>query len=75
MKNIFIKTDESLILSQLYKDKDKVSLSEILDLLEDLQMENDKLKEEIKDLNNDLEENYRSIPLEEQYGISDRDFI
>ena len=75
MENIFIKTDESLILNQLYKDKDKVPLSEILDLLEDLQTENEKLKEQLEDLNNDLEENYKPIPLSEQYGISDRDFI
>ena len=75
MENILIKTNESLVLIELYKGKETVSLDEILNLLEYLQMDNIKLREELDDVKRDLEENYKPIPLEEQYGISVRDFI
>ena len=75
MENILIKTNESLVLTELYKDKETVSLDEILNLLEYLQMDNIKLREELDDVKRDLEENYKPIPPEEQYGISIRDFI
>ena len=75
MENILIKTNESLVLTELYKDKETVSLDEILNLLEYLQMDNIHLREELDDVKRDLEENYKPIPLEEQYGISVRDFI
>ena len=50
MKNVLIKTDESLVLSNLYKDRDTLSLDEILDLLENLEMENYSLKKELEDI-------------------------
>ncbi len=75
MKNILISTEESMILSQLYEDKESVSVADILSLLEYQQTVIDELEEENKNLKQDIEENYRPIPLAEQYGISDRDFI
>ena len=35
----------------------------------------EKLSDDISDLERDIEDNYRPIPLSEQYEISDRDFI
>lgn len=43
--------------------------------LEELTADKEYLEEELKDLKQDLEDNYRPIPVAEQYGISDRDFI
>lgn len=43
--------------------------------IEDLTADKEHLEEELKDLRQDLEDNYRPIPISEQVGISDRDFI
>ena len=75
MKNILISTEESMILSQLYEDKESVSVADILSLLEYQQTVINELEEENRNLKQDMEENYRPIPLTEQYGTSDRDFI
>ena len=74
LMNNDIPTNESLILSQLYDNQETVSLDEILDLLEYLQMDNIHLREELNDVKKDLEENYRPTSLED-YGISNRDFV
>ena len=74
LMNNEIPTNESLVLSQLYDNQETVSLDEILDLLEYLQMDNIQLREELNDVKKDLEENYRSTSLED-YGISNRDFV
>ena len=47
----------------------------IVSIFEDLIYEIDRLEEKYEDLEKDLEENYRPIPVSEQYGISDRDFM
>lgn len=48
---------------------------DLFDLYDDLYSEYESLQEELEDLEKDLEENYRPIPVSEQYGISDRDFM
>ena len=58
-----------------YEFKDNFLPSEnIVSIFEDLIYEIDRLEEKYEDLEKDLEENYRPIPVSEQYGISDRDF-
>lgn len=47
----------------------------ITSIIEDLISEIDKLEEKYTDLEQDLEDNYRFIPVSEQVGISDKDFI
>lgn len=47
----------------------------IQDYIDELIADKEHLKEEIKDLKQDIEDNYRPIPVAEQVGISDRDFI
>ena len=44
-------------------------------IVEDLLSEINSLGEKLEDLENDVRENYRPIPVAEQYGISDEDFI
>ena len=59
-----------------YEFKDNFLPSEnIVSIFEDLIYEIDRLEEKYEDLEKNLEENYRPIPVSEQYGISDRDFI
>lgn len=58
-----------------YFDKDIVTLEEVLRKLEDLDDEIEYLKEAYVRLEEDVNENYRAIPVSEQVGISDRDFI
>lgn len=48
---------------------------EAIDLIYELIDAYDSLEEELEDLKQDLEENYRPIPVSEQVGISDRDFL
>ena len=55
--------------------KDLISIDELLGLTENLISEVEHLQEEYKDLEQDLEDNYRPIPYAEQVGVSDRDFF
>lgn len=48
---------------------------DIISVIEDLIGKYHILKEEYERLKQDLEDNYRPIPVAEQVGISDRDFI
>lgn len=48
---------------------------DVISLLEDLVGKYRTLEEELENTKQDLEDNYRPIPVAEQVGISDRDFI
>lgn len=48
---------------------------DVISLLEDLVSKYQILKKEFEDYKQDIEDNYRPIPVAEQVGISDRDFI
>ena len=52
-----------------------LTIEELVGLCEDLYYENERLKEKLDDLEEDLEENYIPKNKSEQYGISDSDFI
>ncbi len=47
---------------------------DILSMIDDLISEIDYLNEKIEDLEQDIESNYKPIPVAEQYEISERDF-
>ena len=47
----------------------------IISMIEDLICEVGRLEERIDDLEQDIEDNYKPIPIAEQLGISDKDFI
>lgn len=50
-------------------------LENVMGIVKDLLSEINSLNEKLEDLENDVRENYRPIPVAEQYGISDEDFI
>ena len=58
-----------------FKEKDVYSWDEILDIIQDLESEKFRLEEELEDLKQDMEENYKKIPENEQYEVFDDDFI
>ena len=58
-----------------FKEKDVYSWDEILDIIQDLESEKFRSEEELEDLKQDMEENYKRIPANEQYEIFDDDFI
>ena len=58
-----------------FKEKDIYSWNEILDIIQDLESEKFRLEEELEDLKQDMEENYKKIPANEQYEVFDDDFI
>ena len=58
-----------------FKEKDVYSWDEILDIIQDLDSEKFRLEEELEDLKQDMEENYKKIPANEQYEVFDDDFI
>ncbi len=49
--------------------------NDVIGILEDLVSNYRILKEKFEDYKKDIEDNYRPIPVAEQVGISDRDFI
>lgn len=49
-----------------FKEKDVYTWDEILDIIQDLESEKFRLEEELEDLKQDMEENYKRIPVEEQ---------
>lgn len=48
---------------------------DVIRLLEELVGKYQILKKEFEDYKQDIEDNYRPIPIAEQVGVSDRDFI
>lgn len=66
MKNVYINSSESIWLDEYFK-KGMVTLDEILNVCENLIIENKELQEQLDDLKQDLHDNYRPIPPEEQY--------
>ena len=76
MKEIYIDIRaENHWLKKRFSDKDFISLEELLGDYEELVYDKQHLEEEIEDIKQDIQDNYKKIPYGEQVGISDRDFI
>ena len=58
-----------------FQEKDVYTWEEIIEVIQNLESELHSKEEELENLEQDLKDNYRPIPVSEQYGISDRDFI
>ena len=52
-----------------------ISEDDAISIIEELVNEIEVKEEKIRDMEQDIEENYRPIPVSEQYGTSDIDFI
>lgn len=73
MERIMINLEEYF--HRRYFKKDIVTIAEMLEKIEELDDEIEHLREAYQELENDIKENYRAIPVKEQLGISERDFI
>lgn len=72
ISNIQIQLDDG------WKEKLKqktMSWNDLLEIIEEKEVDILELKEEISRLKQDIEDNYRPIPISEQVDISDRDFM
>ena len=52
-----------------------INAEEIVYMIGDLINEIEQLEEKIRNMEQDIQDNYRPIPVSEQVGISDKDFI
>lgn len=67
MKEVYINIkNENDKISDLFKNKDLVSIDDLLGKIEDLLWEKEELERQIKDLEQDIEDNYRPISIAEQ---------
>lgn len=58
-----------------FKQKDFYTWEEIIQIIEELESEKKELEEKIENMKQDVEDNYKRISNEEQFGIYDKDFI
>lgn len=76
MDYVYIKKEDvDRWIGKHFPNKDLISIDDLIGCIEDLDSEVERLKEKYEDLEKDLEDNYRPIPISEQVGISDKDFI
>lgn len=66
---------ENAWIKKYFENKDLVSIGDLISVIEDLDGEIEHWKEKYQDLEEDLRENYRAIPYNEQVGVYDSDFI
>lgn len=74
-KNVLEKVEKITKVDYENNGTDLVDINAVNGMLFDLLLEIDNLKEKLKDLEQNLKDNYKPIPVAEQYGISDSDFI
>lgn len=58
-----------------FQDKDLYTWEEIISAIEELETDKRILEDKLKELEQDIESNYKRITVAEQVDISDRDFI
>lgn len=76
MDNIYVDMrEQGFTLSRHFKNKDMVSVEEILTELEELIDDLGYLREEFDDYKRDVEDNYRPLTQAEQIGYNERDFF
>ena len=76
MKDIYVDLrTQNRWIQEVFESKDLVSIDELLSKIEDLVFELEAVKEEYRDFKKDVEDNYKYMPIDEQVGVSDRDFI
>lgn len=74
MDSVYIRvSDLNKWVSKCFNDKDLISVEDLLGVIEDLADECEHWKGKYEELQEDLEENYKPIPID--LGLSDRDFI
>lgn len=72
-----IKLTEKLTCTDYDRMGDFIPVESLMSCIDDLLTEIEKLQEKVKDLENDIENNYelKNINPYEEYGVSEKDFI
>ena len=66
MKDIYINSNECLVLNKVFGEDNLISLDTILNKFEEFYFELDGLNEKVEDLEKEMRENYRPISREEE---------
>ena len=72
MENIYIKTENWALLKKYFKDKDLISIEDLIVLIDDLSYDLEKIKEEYTDLLQDIQDNYKYIGIKEAIGYDEK---
>lgn len=75
MDNIYLNIEDSIYFKERFPNKKLISLEKLITDYKDMIDEIDDLKAKLKDLKQDIEDNYKRIPVNEQYEVYDNDFI
>lgn len=67
MDNVFIKKEELNYWIAKYFKMDLISIDDLISCIEDLGGKVEHYEEELEDLKQDIQDNYRRIPVSEQY--------
>lgn len=75
MEHIYIDMKEQgFTLSNHFKNKEMVSVEEVLAELEEVIDELEEVKEKFKDYQREVEDNYKPLSYAEQVGFNERDY-
>ncbi len=74
MDNIFIKKEELNEWTQKHFKEDLVSVDDLIRVIEDLDNEVDRVKEEYEDYKQMIKDNYEPISPYKMYGVSENEF-
>ena len=66
--------DENDTIKLHFNNQDFVSIDDLLDKIDELSYTIDNIKEEYEDFKQNVNDNYRQIPVSEQVEVYDRDF-
>ena len=75
MDLVYIKVEDlNKWVAKYFKNKDLITVDDLIATIEDLDSEVDDLKEKLEQSENDKLENYRPIPVSEQYDMGECNF-
>lgn len=76
MNEVYIKKEElNSWVAKYFQHQDLITIDDLICCIENLDEEVDYLKEQIENMEQDVEDNYKPVKKDEQYGISYSDFI
>ena len=72
MEKLYIKIEDYVLLKKFFKNQDLVSIEDLIALIDDLNYDYEKIKEEYTDLIEDVRDNYKFIGTKEAIGYDER---
>lgn len=74
MEGIYIKADylSKWMRDVYFKDKDLISIDDLINKIDDLDYEITKLRDELEDLKQDVEDNYKFVGTREAIGYDEK---